>query len=259
MISHNLSQIYNKMLINEASSIPDDVKTALMGQMNPVNRNFYKYNASDFAKLCSTSMIASDDLRRFSFTVIEYSCKLATHWYENITNAFIDALHGVLADVQKSRSWWGLASMCSSYIKYCQRFDKNENIVADFIVALMQPNNAEELEGIGKTDAMMHLIDQYMTLSKTFDGRIEAIIKHMIISHIEKHGSADVHTRTLISDVYNYYANTVNEPCEWIDKLVCQMEDDEEADMIFTRFMWIRQRITGASYYNLQDFRQAVC
>lgn len=257
MISHYLNKIYNEMLMTE-SSITDDVKQAMVSQLEGVNEIFYKYNFSDFAKIYHGDL---DDasIAFLSLSTIEYACRGATKWYDNISKAVAFMYKRVLKGGAPgvSVSWWGIASLTKEYIKYCERFNKSIKIVDDFIASLLQRK-----DDVDVFDGAIHIIDAYIHTSNVFNHEFDVLLKSVVVDYIKNNGKTNYIVRCIMSDYYKYYARTMKKPCAWIDELICNMNDELEAtsmlnSMYMTRFGVAPQH--EKNIFTRQSFVSKIC
>lgn len=262
MISHYLTQIYKQQVLNE-SVIPDDVKKALVANLDSTNKLFYE-NASSIFKLYG------DDAGEFSSpyyypssSSIEYACRYALRWYSNIDVAvqktFEISMESFKQDdsVYTYTNWWGLGSTVESFVEYCNRFGKKYEVATNFIMQMLQPENIKLLKRKGHWEAATNIIDKYLRGQKTkqIDESLEAMVKHAVTSD----EPLDAPTKELMASYYKYYARIMKQPCNWIDALICNHVDEEEAYRLYRLIYWIRNPVASKSTYYFDEFKQQVC
>lgn len=252
MISHYLTQIYQQQVLNEAASIPDDVKQAMVNNLDSVNRIFYK-NLSDILALLSDEPLPKSIY--ISTTTVEYACTHALRVYENIDVAAQDVFQKALDSLKKYGgevvankfiSWWSYCGTVENYLQYCERFNKKPVIIEHLVLQLLQSNNVEAFKRIDKWGAATASINIYLSSLKEFDGQFEPLIKKTMPA-IESIDDASIE---LLNAYYTYYARTMHKPCAWIDEMICNAPR-EIAVKIFRRISWTREGVAPAEQQNL--------
>lgn len=259
MISHYLTQIYQQQVLNEAASIPDDVKQAMVDNLDNVNRIFYRYS-SDISALLSDEPLPESTYK--SATTLEYACSHALRVYKNIDVAAQDVFQKALdslkeEDGHKFISWWSFARTVEKYLQYCKRFGKKPVIIEHFVLQLLQSDNVEAFKKIDKWDAASASIYKYLSSLKEFDGQFEPLIKKTMPA-IESIDDASIE---LLNAYYTYYVRTMHKPCAWIDEIICNAPR-EIAVKIFRRISWTREQVAPAEQQNmwsLEAFWRRVC
>jgi hypothetical protein len=259
MISHHLTQIYQQLILKEAASITDDIKQAMINSMDDLNKRYYKILMGDVDLIMKDEPIPEETLMYISTATLECACKHALRIYKNIDvvakKIFDYSLDNI--DVTEARvSWWGLAGAVNSYTEYCNRLGKEPVIVKEFIKQVLQ--NVEIFKRINKWDAAVYIVGTYFREAKKFDEQLDTLVKNEVMS--EEYTSFD--TRDLLASYYAYYTNTLHKPCKWIDMMICNAPDAEEALSIYNRIGWMRNKVAPAEQkhiYNTDKFIQQVC
>lgn len=259
MISHYLTQIYQQQVLNEAASIPDDIKKAMVDNLDNVNRIFYRYSSDIMALLSNEPLPESTYM---STTTVEYACTYALRVYKNIDVAAQDVFQKALDSLKEGTdnkfiSWWGYSGTVEKYLQYCERFNKKPVIIEHLVLQLLQSNNVEAFKKIGKWDAASASINKYLSSLKEFDGQFEPLIKKTMPA-IESIDDASIE---LLNAYYTYYARTMHRPCAWIDEIICKAPR-EIALKIFRRISWTREGVAPAeqqNLYSLGAFWRRVC
>jgi hypothetical protein len=261
MISHHLTQIYQQMLLNESASIPDDVKQAMIDKMEAINKMFYGSITDNCKILFSDEHVQQERLQGFSGIIIEYACTHALKLYKNIdaaVKALFDSAINSLKGDGEILSWWEFSTTSAMYTGYCHRFGKEPVVVGEFVLQILQAQNFKKLKAIGKWDAATYVVQKYLQDLREFDEQLEPLIKNVVMADEYTDESAC----NLIQNYYQYYVGMMHEPCKWIDAMICNAPDEEEADKILRRIYWLRNKVApdGQKYlYNVVDFKSKVC
>ena len=260
MISHHLTQIYQQMLLNESASIPDDVKQAMIDKMDSINKIFYSNLKESLKTLFSDEPVQQEKLQRMTGITIEYACTHALKLYKNIdaaAKAFFDnAINNLKGD--EIIGWWGYSTTTEMYTGYCDRFGKEPDAVREFVLQILQAQNFKKLKAIGKWDAAAYVVEKYLVNLKEFDEQLEPLIKDVVMMDER----TDSTTRDLMQRYYLYYADVMHKPCKWIDAMICNAPDAEEADNILRKISWVRTKVAPDDQKYLNDvdnFKRLVC
>lgn len=261
MISHHLTQIYQQMLLNESASIPDDVKQAMIDKMDGINKLFYSNLKESLSTLFSDDVVQQEKLQRMTGITIEYACTHALKLYKNIdaaAKAFFDNAINNLKGNGEIIGWWGYSTTTEMYTGYCRRFGKEPVVVKEFVLQILQAQNVKKLKAIGKWDAAAYVVEKYLGNLKEFDEQLEPLIKDAVM--MDEY--TDSSTRDLIKGYYQYYADVMHKPCKWIDAMICNAPDADEADNILRKIHWSRNKVApdDQKYLNTVDnFKRMVC
>ena len=261
MISHHLTQIYQQMLLNESASIPDDVKQAMIDKMDAINKMFYSNLKEVLETLYSDELVQQEKIKHMSGIYIEYACNHALKLYKNIdaaVKALFDSAINSLKGDGEILSWWGFSTTSAMYTGYCHRFGKEPDAVREFVLQILQAQNFKELKAIGKWEAATYVVQKYLQDLREFDEQLEPLIKNVVMAD----EYTDEPARNLIQNYYQYYVGMMHEPCKWIDAMICNAPDEEEADKILRKIHWLRNKVApdGQKYlYSVVDFKSKVC
>jgi hypothetical protein len=261
MISHYLTEIYQQLMLNESASIPDDVKQAMINNMDDFNKRFHLMILQDAAKLMSDEPMTQVDMQKITNATLEGACKHALRVYSNIdaaTKRIFDEYIKNLKDGTKNVSWWGSSSTVGSYMEYCTRFGKEPVIAREYVKLILQSDNIQMFKEIQKWDAAAHIVNTYLNRAEKFDEHLEALIK----KEASASGYTDADTRDMLGTYYLYYGNVLQKPCEWIDAMICSAPDDDVAIKIFNRISWARNRVAlkdQKHIYNIDNFKRLIC